>query len=98
MAHDKEIWLSRSEVEGLLQGSLTWTDVYPRPVWSDPSTRSVQGAEPEELTVAEVDGEEPNGKGLGGEEFMLRKMKVAGFLAVTAGLTLMSWVYFVFVT
>ncbi|MDI6812710.1 MAG: hypothetical protein QMC95_03890 [Desulfitobacteriaceae bacterium] len=84
MAHNKEIWLSRGEIEGLLQGSLTWTDVYPRPVWSDPSAQSGQGsqsvrsAEPEESTVAVV--------------------RVGGFLAATAGLTLMSWVYFVFAT
>ncbi len=88
LAQDKEVWLSRGEIEGLLQGSLTWTDVYPRPVWSDPSAQSVRSAETEELEIP--------GKGAGEADFS-RNITVTTTLAATAVLTLVSWVYFVFV-
>lgn len=77
---DKEVWLSRKELEGLLQGSVTWTDVCSRP------------AQLEE-TETICDGEDAVR-----EDFVPRELKVTGFLTTTAVLTLVSWLYFVFLT
>lgn len=87
---DKEVWVSRKELEELLQGSMTWADVCSRPAQSE-GTLDLKETRP--FTEAILDGEDDMR-----EDFVFRELKVTGFLTTIGVLTLVSWVYFVFVT
>lgn len=106
LIQDKEIWLSRGEIDGLLQGSLTWADVCSRtdrPARFPESLVKGEGAYGEdfllhsakEINEANKFDEVNEGKVVNSVD-KPSDIRVTGFLAITALLTLVLWVYFVF--
>lgn len=88
LVQKEEIWLSRDEINGLLQGSLTWADLCSRParpVRLHESTVTGEGAGEEDFVLKEIQGAQE-----------AQEVKITGYLAATAVLTLVSWVYFAF--
>ena len=100
MIEDKEIWLSRGEIHGLLQGTVTWADVCARtarPVRLHEPLAPEEGAREEKVygemrvRLAAKDGVTDTGE-LG----KASEVRITAFLVLTAVITLVLWVYFVY--